>query len=152
MQESFRQDDLHDWIDVQTTHLDVVASWENLCLTYDELRFSDSMTDTARLDEYKWIIKEMNKFLSRIRTRLMKCKNLSTAKIVLEENLIPQGQVNLSDRKSLAYHKLRQQWIMNMIQWIQTMMLEELEKLEEKKQDGWGNYDYDGEYESTELY
>ena len=62
---------VHDWVERETTHIDVVASWESLCGTYEALRFTDQLSDAERLDEYKWIVQQMNSFLSKVRTRLL---------------------------------------------------------------------------------
>lgn len=104
---------LQAWADENTRSLDLVASWENLCETYDVLRFIDPISDTVRLEEFKWIIKEMNKFLTRVRKKLMSAKDLDSAKIILMNEFTPNGNVNLENRKSLAYQKLKQRWIMN---------------------------------------
>ena len=34
---------MRDWVDEETRHIDVVASWESLCDTYDALRFTDQL-------------------------------------------------------------------------------------------------------------
>lgn len=135
--ESFNEDELHDWIDNETTHLDVVASWESLCETYDQLRFTDSLTDATRLDEYKWIIKEMNKFLTRMRSKLMACKEWSVANSILVEAWSPTGQTNLNDRKALAFQKLRQMWVSKMESISRMKMIEELEQTESENYDAW---------------
>ena len=56
---------VRDWVEEETRHIDVVASWESLCDTYEALRFSDPMTDAERLDEFKWVVQQMNVFLSK---------------------------------------------------------------------------------------
>lgn len=109
--DSFNKDEFHDWVDNETAHLDVVASWENLCETYDQLRFTDELSDAVRLEEYKWIIKEMNKFLTRMRNKLMSCEDWMAAMVMLSQAWTPTGQTNINDRKALAYQKLRQIWI-----------------------------------------
>lgn len=119
---------IQSWADENTRQLDLTASWENLCETYETLRFSDPITDDVRLEEFKWIIKEMNKFLTRIRTKLMTCKNLEAAKTVLMDSFTPTGKVSIENRKSLTYHKLRQQWILmsvNQIEMIIQNMIQE---------------------------
>lgn len=133
--ESFNKDELHNWVERETTHLDVVASWENLCDTYDQLRFTDELTDATRLEEYKWIIKEMNKFLTRMRTQMMKCKEWEAVSTTLMDSWTPTGQTNLNDRKALAYQKLRQIWISRMISIARVKMSEVEEESEDT--DGW---------------
>lgn len=104
---------VRDWAEVECRHLDVVASWETLCEVYDALRFSDPMTDATRTEEFRWIIAEVNKFLTRVKKKLDSCKTLEAALTVLEESLEVTGQVSLDARKKIAYHKLRQRWVLN---------------------------------------
>lgn len=110
-QVSESRDPLHDLVERETIHLDVVASWESLCDTYDALRFSDPITDTDRLEEFKWIIAEMNKFLSRMKTSMMRCKTPEAMVEFLRQNQFPTGKVTLEKRRALAFQKLRQRWI-----------------------------------------
>ncbi len=103
-----------DLVDQETRHIDVVASWENLNDTYDALRFSDNLSDEERLEEYKWIVQQMNAFLSKMRTKLMSCKDEDAMTELLSTSVNPQGKVNLSTRRALVYQKLRQQWVRTM--------------------------------------
>lgn len=112
-QESAIKSPLYDWVDTETKHIDIVASWENMCLTYDALRFSDRLPDGERLEEFKWITHNMNAFLTKTRNKLLTCQDREAMVEVLRKSLYPSGKVELGDRKSLAYQKLRQQWIMS---------------------------------------
>lgn len=112
---SIDKSSLHDWVDLETRHIDVIASWENLCSTYDALRFSDPLPDVDRLEEYKWITQNMNRFLTKMRNKLLTCINREAMIEVLHRSLNPTGKVELGTRQALAYQKLRQQWIMSAI-------------------------------------
>lgn len=124
---------IKDWIDEETRHIDVVASWESLCDTYDTLRFTDHLSDAERLEEYKWIVQQMNSFLTKIRTKLLSCRNLEAMLEAMKASYIPAGKTDLSTRRSLVYQKLRQRWMGTMISQL-TMMMEQQEK---EDQDGW---------------
>lgn len=126
---SISKSDLHDWAEAQTRQLDVVASWETLCDVYDTLRFVDQINDTMRMEEFKWIIKEMNKHLTRARRQLLSCQDLESTRQVLTEMFSTTAGTGISDRKSLAYHKLRQSWVSQMIAQVDTT-LEAMEKEE----------------------
>lgn len=124
------KDPVGHWIEENTRQLDVVASWENLLGAYDALRFTDPMTDTQRLEEFQWIIKTMNSFLTKMRSKLNSCKkDLLLMKEVLIGSFTPTGHVNLESRKSLAYQKLRQMWVSQRIVEIE-------QAIEEMKQEG----------------
>lgn len=112
---------LHDWVNRETQHVDVIASWESLCDTYDTLRFSDPLSDSERLEEYKWIVHHMNSFLSKTRSRLMTCHDKEAMIEVLTIILKPAGKMVLNDRRTLAFQKLRQQWIFAMINKLKLM-------------------------------
>lgn len=124
------KDDLHDWIDDRTTHLDLVASWETLCSTYDSLQFLDPLTDLSRLEEFKWIIAETNKFLTRMRTALMTHTSIQTIQDYLVKNINTTSAP--TDRKALAYQKFRQNWILQRLSELQVMKEEE-----EEQDNGW---------------
>lgn len=129
---------LHDWAEGETRALDVVASWESLCDTYRALEFTDPIGDTVRMEEFKWIIAEMNKHLSRARKKLLTCRDPLSMQEALMDMFTPTGKVNISDRKSLAYHKLRQRWVMQML-----VNLEELaSRMNEKEESENGRADF----------
>lgn len=129
-QESFS---IKDWVENETRHLDVVASWESLCDTYDALRFSDPLSDAERLEEYRWIIQQMNSFLTKMRTKLLSCRDTEAMVEAMKASYIPAGKVDLSTRKALVYQKLRQRWMGTTIN--QLMTMETQQELED--QDGW---------------
>lgn len=125
---------LHDFVEEQTSPLDLVASWETLCDVYRALEFSDPLSDTVRLEEFKWIIKEMNKFLTRMRNKLLSCRNVETTQEVLKESFTPAGQVSVDSRRQLAFQKLRQRWISMILMSIQDQLDQ---GLEEEEDNGW---------------
>lgn len=116
--------DIREWIETETTHVDVVASWESLCDTYDALRFTDPLSDVERLDEFKWIVQQMNSFLTKMRTKLLSCRDLEAMIEALASTTQPAGRMDLSARKALVYQKLRQQWIRTEIMRLQTLAQE----------------------------
>lgn len=130
---------IRDWVDEETRHIDVVASWESLCDTYDTLRFTDPLSDAERLEEFRWIVQQMNSFLTKIRTKLLSCKDMETMAEVLGMSFVPSGKVELSTRRALVYQKLRQQWVRTEIARIQTMVAQE----EMEEADGWQRRDDD---------
>lgn len=137
---------LHEWVEEETRHIDVVASWEVLCDIYDTLRFSDRLSDAERLDEYKWIIQQMNSFLSKTRTRLLSCKDTEAAWHLMKGMFTPMGKVELGTRRALVYQKLRQQWIRTCIVELEQMMDRE------EAEDGWTDRGDDGSFDGTGYY
>lgn len=118
------KDELHDWIENETRALDVVASWETLCDVYHTLEFNDPISDSMKLEEFKWIIENMNRFLTSARKKLHNCTNPESMKETLSR-MFTSEQAKVSDRRSLTYHKLRQMWVNRMIMTLDTKMLRE---------------------------
>lgn len=128
------KDSLHDWVENECRALDVVASWETLCDVYRTLEFNDPLSDAMRMEEFKWIIGEMNKHLSRARKKLLSCTDPETMVEVLSKMYV-STEAKVSNRMDLTYHKLRQMWVTSMIAKLNTMM----ESMKEEKD---GRTDY----------
>lgn len=130
--------ELNDWIESETRALDVVASWESLCDTYRILEFVDPISDTVRMEEFKWIIKEMNKHLSRARKQLMTCTDPEAARQVLL-GMFSSTTTNISGRRELAYHKLRQRWVSRMLAQLETIEESMKGRTEDGRPDYWND-------------
>lgn len=113
---------IREWVEEETRHIDVVASWESLCDTYEALRFTDPLSDAERLEEFRWIVQQMNVFLTKIRTKLLSCKDMEAMVEMLGTSFTPSGKMDLSTRRALVYQKLKQQWVRTTMMRIQTML------------------------------
>lgn len=133
---NIQKDALHDWIENETCALDVVASWETLCDVYRTLEFNDPLSDAMKMEEFKWIIAEMNKHLSRARRKLMSCSDPENMKEVLT-GMFVSTEAKVSNRMDLTYHKLRQMWVSQMIAQLDAMMEMLREESENGRTDFW---------------
>lgn len=124
------KDFLHDWVEDETRALDVVASWETLCDVYRTLEFNDPLSDAIKMEEFKWIIAEMNKHLSRARKKLMPCTTPEAMMSTLMSMFTTE--TNVTNRMNLTYHKLRQMWVNRMLSQLTAMT----ETMTEEKEDG----------------
>jgi hypothetical protein len=102
---------LAEWADEECKHLDLIASWEILISVYDFLGFTDNIADEDRLTEFKSVIGEMNKFLTRMRNGLMKTKDIDNAIAFLVDHANTANMNDVKGRASVAYNKLKQRWI-----------------------------------------
>ena len=130
------KDELHDWVENECRALDVVASWETLCDVYRTLEFNDPLSDAMRMEEYKWIIGEMNNHLSRARKKLLNCTDPESMMEVLKKMFVSTG-AKVSNRMDLTYHKLRQMWVSGMIAKLNTMVETMREENEDGRPDFW---------------
>lgn len=129
------KDALHDWVENECRALDVVASWETLCDVYRTLEFNDPLSDAMRMEEFKWIIGEMNKHLSRSRRKLLTCTNPESMKEALSKMFVPT-EAKISNRMDLTYHKLRQMWVSQMLAKLEMMT----EQMKEVNEDGGSDF------------
>jgi hypothetical protein len=132
------KDVLHDWVENETHALDVVASWETLCDVYRTLEFGDPLTDAMRMEEFKWIIGEMNKHLKRARNKLMTCSTPEAMLDALRGMFVSSG-TTVTNRMDLTYHKLRQMWVSQMITNLTMMMETTREETENGRTDFWND-------------
>lgn len=101
---------LAEWAEEECRHLDLIASWEILLSVYEALGFAGPDNDDARLAEFKKVIAELNKFLTRMKTGLAKVRDPEAAVEFL--SMYANSDVNaIRDRPGIAYNKLKQQWI-----------------------------------------
>lgn len=102
---------LNSWIDRSTQHIDMVASWERLVDIYSQLRFIDSLTDQDRMTEFGDIVREVNRFLSKMRKKLSTVNDIDAAMMLLSESYGVGRNVVINTRQGIAFQKLKQQWI-----------------------------------------
>lgn len=148
MPDSFTNDALTSWLLQETEHIDLVASWEELCQTYRTMEFVDEINDQTRIEEFKWIVKEVNRFLTAIRKKLLTCESIEAVMDVLHQNFIPAGKVNLDSRKAMAFQKHKQQWILMMLAQAEEIQkrMQEMEAERKGDQDGWSDQSDDYEW------
>lgn len=134
---------LDDWVDRQTQQIDLIASWEVLISVYSEMGFTDRMDDTTRIAEFKSVIQEMNKFMTRTRKGLGSVRDIEDAIDYLKTLIDTQGSV--ASRQSLVYQKLRQRWVLAAVRELVDALEKEEEterekELEERQEDEWLPY------------
>ena len=102
---------LAEWAEQECRHLDLIASWETLLSVYSALAFIGPDTDDQRLTEFKAIIAELNKFLTRMRNGLAKVTNVEDAVAFLTMHANTADMNGVRTRPTVAYNKLKQRWI-----------------------------------------
>ena len=113
---------LNNWIDRSTQHIDMVASWERLVDIYSQLMFIDSLTDQDRMTEFGDIVREVNRFLSKMRRKLATANDIDAAMMLLSDSYGVGRNVVINTRQGIAFQKLKQQWIAQSIAELQAAM------------------------------
>lgn len=110
---------LAEWVEKECRHLDLIASWEELLNIYTTLSFIDPINDEIRLKEFKDVIAEINKFLTRMKTGLDNTRDLESAIEFLKKHADTKEVNKITTRTSLTYNKMRQLWVMSGIRHLQ---------------------------------
>jgi hypothetical protein len=122
---------LAEWAEKECQHFDLIASWELLLVAYETLGFSNSVDDAMRLTEFKRIITEINKFLTRMKTGLASTTSAENAIEFLGSHT-NTDMAAVKDRQSVAYNKLKQRWLAQAIgtlqQAVELLAIQEGEK------------------------
>lgn len=103
------------WVEDNCRHLDLIASWDELVFIYEQMKFLDEINDSIRLSEFKEIVQEVNKFLTRMRTGLNTCTDLEGAIEFLKKHVDVKDVSSIKTRSQLAAHRSKQQWVIQAI-------------------------------------
>lgn len=124
----------------------LISRWTTLDSVYKLLHFNYP-DDQTRVDEYIWIVHQLNKFISRQETSLGKCLPkledvLNKLNQVIENGVCEIKEGNQSSRAQIVYYYLRDDWLIgtkNLIN--QAIQKEKEERLEDGSTDdtGWFN-------------
>lgn len=94
-----------------TEPVDMITSWTVLCDVYKQLAFIDTLTDEERIAEFKKVVKEINRFLTRARSGMLSARNDTDVIDWLVEEMKPKPQACYDNRYQIAFYKLKQEWI-----------------------------------------
>lgn len=125
---------LADWAEQECRHLDLIASWETLTSVYETLGFTGPENDDMRLTEFKKVITELNKFLTRMKNGLANTKTVEgSVEFLASQANADMGTVN--NRQSVAYNKLKQRWVGMAIFALENSIEMQKQKAEGEKRD-----------------
>ena len=102
---------LASWASEECTHLDIVGAWDTLLAVYSSLGFEGPSDDIERIAEFKVVIAETNKFLTRMRNGLNKAHSVEDAIEFLTNHANTKDASTLDNRPAVAYNRLKQHWI-----------------------------------------
>lgn len=92
---------------------DFQAMWYNLSNWYKNLGFTDELTDAQRIEEYKWIVQQLRKYMFSKQDDIMSCDSVDE---MLEkvQALISKASEYGDDRKTVVYNFMRDQWLLEL--------------------------------------
>ena len=89
---------------------DFQSMWFALNAKYKALDFHDDLTDTKRIEEYKYVVSQFRKFLENVRKTVDDCISVDEIQDVIEyvlENSREYGK----ERKEIVYNFVRDDWL-----------------------------------------
>ena len=94
------------------------AMWDICHTKYGQLCFSDRISDEERIAEYKWITQQFRKYVFSHQTPINKAFENGGVEGVLSqiEELMQSASEYGTDRKTLAYTFIRDNWLANLHQ------------------------------------
>lgn len=88
---------------------DFESMWFICKATYESLGFNDA-TDQQKIDEYKWIVQQLRKFMFSKQDAIIGCKDLDTM-IEAVDGLIADAAEYGDERKVVVYNFMRDRWL-----------------------------------------
>lgn len=106
--------------------------WANIDGYYQNM-FHDDISDEQRIDEYKYIVQQLNKYISKRKEELIK---LDSMEDMAGQVIVWLGESSQygGSRKELVYNFLRDAWLREVLSALSTM-LEQVEEQDEEWED-----------------
>lgn len=98
----------------------LLGYWAAIQATYNNMGFSDPMSDSQLIGEYSYISEQMHKFVSKKYTEIMRYQDNLEAMIDCVDEIIDRLEDTSNDRRTLVYYMLRDDWLAqlrNVILW-----------------------------------
>ena len=110
---------------------DFQSMWFALNAKYDALAFKDEITDSTRIQEYKYIVQQFRKFISGQHDAIMECGSAEEM-LALLDAMLAQATEYGKERKEIVYNFVRDDWLYELQNYIVQVMYEDgIEKEDE---------------------
>lgn len=125
---------LFQWAESKFEPVDLIASWNVLTETYKQLEFLDELTDEERIQEFKLVIKEVNRALTRYRKAVQSCYDIGSAIDYLRSQFKAGRQSDVTSRPDICYQSMKVSLLRTCIQELEYMN-QQLTMIEEEEED-----------------
>ena len=109
---------------------DFEGMWFIIKNQYDELGFTDPMTDQQKIDEYKWIVQQLRKFMFTKQDDVLSCDSLESM-VACVEKMIGNAEEYGDERKKVVYNFMRDHWLYELKDHLTMLLYELQEEVEE---------------------
>lgn len=102
---------LAEWTERNCQPVDLISSWTELVSVYKHLEFVDDLNDEQRIKEFKHVVRETNRLLTRVKNTLATCLSIKDAIEYLSSQFAPSRNSDVTDRQDVAYQALKQRFL-----------------------------------------
>lgn len=102
---------LMEWTERNCQPVDLISSWTELVSVYKHLEFVDDLNDEQRIKEFKHVVRETNRLLTRVKNTLTTCLSIKDAIEYLSSQFAPSRNSDVTDRQDVAYQALKQRFL-----------------------------------------
>lgn len=103
---------------------DFQSMWFALNAKYEALAFKDDISDSIRIQEYKYIVQQFRKFISGQHDVFMGCVSADEM-LQLIDNILTNATEYGKERKEIAYNFVRDDWLYELQNYIMQVMYDE---------------------------
>ena len=101
----------------------LIGWWDTIRAKYAQFGFCDVMTDEQTIEEFDYIAKQLNRYISTHQREILENRDLDTMREVVTA-LHAKAEDAGKERKKLVYTSLRDDWLVGLILGIEGMMQE----------------------------
>lgn len=102
---------LHEWTEQKCAPVDLISSWTELVSVYKHLEFLDELSDEDRIKEFKHVVRETNRLLTRVRNAVTSAVSIDAAIDYLGSQFSPSRNSDVVSREDVAYQALKQRFL-----------------------------------------
>ena len=103
---------------------DFQSMWFALNAKYEALAFKDDISDSIRIQEYKYIVQQFRKFISGQHEAIMECVSAEEM-LQLIDTMLSNAAEYGKERKEIVYNFVRDDWLYEVQNYIMQVMYEE---------------------------
>lgn len=112
----------------------LIGWWDNIRNKYAQFGFTDVMSDEETIEEFDYIARQLNRYISSHQKEILENSDLIAMRDTVI-NLHSKAEDAARERKKLVYASLRDDWLVGLVMFIESLMQETVE--EEEINDEW---------------
>jgi len=113
---------------------DFESMWYLLSEQYTRLGFTDPLTDQQKIDEYKWIVQQLRKYMFSKQDAILSCNSIGEM-IDAVDAMIGNSAEYGEERKKVVYNFMRDHWLLEVRNYLSNMFIDIMMEDEETEEE-----------------